>query len=1051
MKKFLAFILALIMIATLFVACDSGSSKDPQSTPDSKPQNNEVNVGKNEGQNNESGDKNESVDTNKEDVTDNAGPCHHVDDNADHACDKCDAYMGAHVDSFDDGDHKCDYCGETIGICVDRDPRDHFCDECGGNVGEHSDSEDSDHLCDYCNELITDCTDDDKNHRCDECGQSVGIHADATDDGDHLCDHCSEKMTYCDDANRDHSCDECKTAMGEHKDIENDSNHNCEYCGEKIGDCIDTDKNHICDECQANVGSHSDDDKDHSCDYCKEIMSVCTDSDKNLLCDICGAAYYSKGLEYEKNSDGTGYIVKSKGTCPDVDVVIPGTHEGLPVVAIGDYARLNAYSITIPDSVTSIGSYAFADLSSRLLSITIGKNVSSIGDKAFDSCKKLVEIVNNSSITLTLGDVNGNEYQDAQEHGFYALDVHTGTSKIVNKNGYLFYTYTGVNYLIGYAENGKTLVLPESYNGQSYDIYKNTFSGNYSITSVVIEGNIKNIGESAFNGCTGMKSVTVGQGVENIGDYAFSSCWSLESVLIADSVAEINERAFYGCLDLKHITLPESIMYIGASAFSGNLQSVSYEGSIASWCSISFEERGNPMEYTEEFYVKNSLGEYELLKELVIPDTVTEIKPYAFYACKTLTSVKVGSGVTNIGEYAFYGNVSLESIVIDGNATNIGEGAFKSCGISTVVINGGSIGEMAFENCSDLVSITLGENVTDIGYNAFENCYKLVEIINLSALEIGKGDLNKDGDQDLTEHAFYTLEIHNGVSKIVKQGDYLFYTVDGVNYLVNYTGSTKRIALPEDYNGSNYVINARAFYYNDVIETVEIPASVDIIDKYAFYGCSSLWKVESEAKVIGESAFEYCTYLTDLTIYGVYGGGDRTIGKKAFYNCYRLEAFELNHSVKSIGDSAFYGCSSLESLSISAKTIGDRAFYGCSGLESLSISAQTIGDSAFYGCSGLESVTMYSIQTIGDNAFTNCSSLKQVWIPYTATSIGKCAFLNCQNLNEVYFESTTKWSCILESPIIVTPISSSELSDPAMAAKYLRDTYYNCYWGRSTT
>jgi hypothetical protein len=86
-------------------------------------------------------------------------------------------------------------------------------------------------------------------------------------------------------------------------------------------------------------------------------------------------------------NNGTITITGYAGT--NNDVVIPSTIDGLPVTSIGTNAFLNAYytvtSVTIPDSVTSIGDGAFADCSS-LTSITIPNSVTSIGNYAFYSC-----------------------------------------------------------------------------------------------------------------------------------------------------------------------------------------------------------------------------------------------------------------------------------------------------------------------------------------------------------------------------------------------------------------------------------------------------------------------------------------------------------------------------------------------------------------------------------------------------------------------------------------------------------------------------------------
>ena len=366
------------------------------------------------------------------------------------------------------------------------------------------------------------------------------------------------------------------------------------------------------------------------CDYStySEIEAL-GHSYENRKCTVCGKVdpnAYSEGLKFTSNGDGTCYV-SGIGTCTDTDIVIPKVSpSGDKVTSIGSSAFYdcdNLTSVTIGDSVTSIGDDAFKYCDS-LTSVTIGDSVTSIGDYAFDYCYKLVEVINKSGLNITKGSTS-NGYV-----AYYALEVHKGDSKIVNNDGYLFYTYNGINYLLGYTGNDTELVLPESYNGQNYEIYK-----------------------------------------------------------------------------------------------------------------------------------------------------------YAFHDCTNLTSVTIPDSVTSIGEWAF------------------------------------------------------------------EYCYKLVEIINKSGLNITKGSTSNG------YVAYYALEVHDGDSKIVNKDDYLFYTFDGVNYLLEYVGNDTELVLPENYNGENYEIYEFAFYDCDSLTSVTIPNSVTSIGFWTFNGCSGLTSV---------------TFNDTSTWYRVYGG-----------------------------------------------------------------------------------------------------------------------------------------------------------------------------------
>lgn len=113
------------------------------------------------------------------------------------------------------------------------------------------------------------------------------------------------------------------------------------------------------------------------------------------------APKYSEGLAYTLSGDGNSYILSYRGTCTDTDIVIPSTYNEKPVIAI----RNNVFTgdsiistVVIPDSVTTIGDYAFYNCP-NLTSVTIGNSVTSIGKAAFRQCSSLIDIVIPNSVT----------------------------------------------------------------------------------------------------------------------------------------------------------------------------------------------------------------------------------------------------------------------------------------------------------------------------------------------------------------------------------------------------------------------------------------------------------------------------------------------------------------------------------------------------------------------------------------------------------------------------------------------------------------------------
>jgi len=99
---------------------------------------------------------------------------------------------------------------------------------------------------------------------------------------------------------------------------------------------------------------------------------------------------------------------------------------------------------------------------------------------------------------------------------------------------------------------------------------------------------------------------------------------------------------------------------IGGGAFEGcNYLKKVIVSDIAAWCGISFSGyESNPLYYAHNLYS----DENTKITDLIIPNSVTSIRGYAFYGCSGLASVTIGNSVTSIGGYAFYSCSGLNSI-----------------------------------------------------------------------------------------------------------------------------------------------------------------------------------------------------------------------------------------------------------------------------------------------------------------------------------------------------------------------------------------------------
>ncbi len=204
---------------------------------------------------------------------------------------------------------------------------------------------------------------------------------------------------------------------------------------------------------------------------------------------------------------------------------------------------------------------------------------------------------------------------------------------------------------------------------KSYAFYNCT-----SITSVIIPDSVTTIGASAFTGCSNLTSITVSPNntkyhsagnclIEKATKTLILGC-STSVIPTYGSVTSIGEKAFYNCNDLTSITIPNSVTTIGASAFTGcsKLTKVNYLGTIEGWCNISFEY--NPLYYADNLYLND-----KLVTELIIPDTVKEIKDFTFSNCTSITRITIPDSVTTIGSGALYGCINLREIRYNGTVS----------------------------------------------------------------------------------------------------------------------------------------------------------------------------------------------------------------------------------------------------------------------------------------------------------------------------------------------------------------------------------------------
>lgn len=425
-------------------------------------------------------------------------------------------------------------------------------------------------------------------------------------------------------------------------------------------------------------------------------------------------------FDYTLNEDNQATITKYRGTA--VNVFVPDTLDGYAVVGIGDNAfkdNKRIKSVSIADSVETIGSSAFYGGSAlervgfpenekfveiqsstfygcaRLSEVEIPDSVTVIGSWAFANCMELSSV----KLPKKLEEMGGMAFGDCDK--ITRIEI----PKSLKECG-----GGGVNGPFANCDELKDV----TFESRSTEIATGLFCDCTGLEEIIIPETVTVVEAYAFRNCSNLKEVVFSKNLTEIQYWAFWGCGKIEKVEIPDSVTKIGGDAFRDCTSIKEAIIPDSVTSIGDYTFSG--------------CT-SLEKVHIPN--TQKTITKYMFNECNSLREINLPETLTEIQDHAFYNCDALTELNLPSQVKTIGSNAFYDCDAMTRAAIPSTVTDMKSYAFYHCdSLAEVSLGIGltSLSSYAFAQCPKLTNIVLPYRMTKIDDNAFNACTGLTEI-----------------------------------------------------------------------------------------------------------------------------------------------------------------------------------------------------------------------------------------------------------------------------------------------------------------------------------
>ena len=248
------------------------------------------------------------------------------------------------------------------------------------------------------------------------------------------------------------------------------------------------------------------------------------------------------------------------------------------------------------------------------------------------------------------------------------------------------------------------------------------------------------------------------------------------------------------------------------------------------------------------------------MKNIILPDSLTEIGSGAFSECNNLTNIAFPKNLKYIGDQVFSYCSNLPYIYLPDGLEKIG---FRT-----------------FENCSRLKYIFIPASVSDIDFGLFSNTLH----VNIFCQAQSKPDGWNDNWNDNRPNVTWGCSDYG-----ITEDGFLWIEKDDDMRILDYSGSSSNLIIPAEVNGKYFTsIADKAFYERFDIKSLDFDP-------------------ESKLHTIGEKAFYFCNNLSAVTL----PNSLATIKNYAFHGCWFSQII-IPLSVTEIQGYAFSSYSNLD-------------------------------------------------------------------------------------------------------------------------------------------